>query len=281
MNLIDTHCHVHFPAYDADRAEVLERARAAGVAMITVGTRYETSVSAVAFAELHSDVWATIGIHPNHTYDVGFKDTNELPGHEHEGTLGEIFDTAKYEELARHQKVVAIGECGLDYYRLPEDPAARDAIIAKQKAGLKDQIDFATKVKKPLVIHCRDAHADQASIIDDALRGGGLPARGVIHCFTGTAEEASTYRSLGFYVSIPGIVTFAKNVQEAVRDIPLAQMVVETDAPYLAPKPYRGKRNEPAYVAETARAIAEIKGVSVDEVTAVTTQNAKSLFRLA
>lgn len=278
MKFIDSHCHVHFRGYDADRAEVVERAREAGVGMIAVGTRYETSVEAVAFAEATPNTWAAIGIHPSHTYDVAYKDTNELPGSEDDGTTGEEFDFEKYEALARHPKVVAIGECGLDYFRLPENEAERAAIVEQQKAGLRDQILFATKVNKPLVIHCRDAHEDQITMLDEAIRAGALVARGVIHCFTGTAEEAARYHALGFYVSIPGIVTFAKNVADAVREIPLSQMIIETDSPYLAPKPHRGQRNEPAYVVETARAIAELKGITIDEVADVTTANAKKLF---
>lgn len=291
MNLrfIDTHCHVHFRAYREDMDMVVQRALEAGVGMITVGTQSTTSKNGLALAEKYNGVWATIGLHPNHLHAQEFLDENELPPGVKDDvaeadsvkikTRAERFDPEYYRELAKHPKVVGIGEFGLDYYRVPPGVDV-DKMKADQADAVRAQLAFATEVHKPVVIHCRDAHADQAVLIGEEIARGGLARRGVIHCFTGTAEEAAKYGELGFYVSIPGIVTFAKNVQEAVRQIPLEQMLIETDAPYLTPAPFRGKRNEPAYVAHTAAKVAELKGVSVDEVARITTENAVRLFGL-
>ena len=152
---------------------------------------------------------------------------------------------------------------------------------ADQTESVRAQLQFASEFNKPVVIHCRDAHADQAALLREEIARGGLQRRGVIHCFTGTADEAAMYRELGFLVSITGIVTFGKNVQEAVRQIPLSQIMLETDAPYLTPAPFRGKRNEPQYISHIAAKIAELHGVSVDEVARVTTENAVRLFGLS
>lgn len=294
FRFIDTHCHVHFQAYKDDMDAVVARALDAGVGMITVGTQSTTSKNGIALAEKHEGVWATVGLHPNHLHAQEFLDENELPNDNQfsnensfsfENPLSKIktraerFDPAYYRELVAHPKVVAIGEFGLDYYRVP--PNVDVAHMRRDQAdAVRAQLRFATEVNKPVVIHCRDAHADQAALLQEEIDRGGLQRRGVIHCFTGTAEEAARYRELGFLVSITGIVTFGKNVQEAVRNIPLEQIMLETDAPYLTPAPYRGKRNEPAYVAHVAAKIAELKGVSVDDVARVTTENAMRVFGL-
>lgn len=281
FRFIDTHCHVHFQAYKDDMDAVVQRALDAGVGMITVGTQSTTSKNGLALAERYDGVWCTIGLHPNHLHKQEFFDDNELPPEEDVKikTRAEHFDPDYYRALAEHPKVVGIGECGLDYYRVPEGV---DLVQLKrdQADAVRAQLRFATEVQKPVVIHCRDAHADQAALLEEEIARGGLARRGVIHCFTGTAAEAARYRERGFLVSIPGIVTFGKNVQEAVRQIPLEQMMLETDSPYLTPAPLRGKRNEPAYVVHVAQKIAELKGVSVDEVAAVTTRNAVQLFDL-
>lgn len=278
---IDTHCHVHFRGYGNDTDEVVQRSLAAGVGMITVGTQSTTSKKGLELAEKYDGVWATIGLHPNHLHAQEFVDDNELDPLLHSvHTRAEQFDPEYYRELARHPKVVAIGEFGLDYYRVPPN-----IDLAKLKADQADavraQLSFASEVGKPVVIHCRDAHDDQAKLIAEEIDRGGLARRGVIHCFTGTVEEAARYRELGFLVSITGIVTFGKNVAEAVKEIPLEQIMIETDAPYLTPAPYRGKRNEPQYVEYVAQKIAELKGISIDEVAKITTENAVRLFGLA
>jgi TatD DNase family protein len=287
---IDTHCHVHFQAYKEDMEAVVERSLAAGVGMITVGTQSSTSKSGIELAERYDGVWCTIGLHPNHLHAQDFFDENELPpgsiddlkegdGPAHIHTRAERFDWDYYRELAKHPKVVAIGELGLDYYRVP--PGVDLEVLKRdQQDQAREQIRFATEVDKPVVIHCRDAHADQAELLREEINRGGLARRGVIHCFTGTAEEAAVYAELGFYVSFTGIVTFGKNVMAAAQAIPLEQIMIETDSPYLTPAPHRGKRNEPANVAYVAQKIAELKGVSVDEVARMTTANAIQLFRL-
>lgn len=286
MELIDSHAHLHFPAFDADGAEVLQRARDNGISLITVGTKFATSASGIEFAEQHDGVWCTIGLHPGHVHDHNFVDENEethsAPTPEHE------FDEARYEALVSHPKVVAIGEFGLDYSRIPEGMNV-DEFTNDQRTVARQQLQFATKHNKPVVIHCRGgatadvtgAHDDMRALIAEEIARGGIEWRGVIHCFTGTADDAAKYAELGFLVSITGIVTFGKSVASAVKEIPLEQMMIETDCPYLSPVPLRGKRNEPANVALVAQAIADIKGVSLAEVARVTSANARALFRLS
>lgn len=290
FKFIDTHCHVHFQAYKQDMDEIVKRSLAAGVGMITVGTQSSTSKSGIELAERYDGVWCTIGLHPNHLHAQDFFDDNELPpgiiedlkegdGPAHIKTRAERFDWDYYRELAKHPKVVAIGELGLDYYRVPPNIDLAELKRVQQDQA-REQLRFATEVDKPIVIHCRDAHADQAELLKEEIDRGGLARRGVIHCFTGTAEEAAVYRELGFYVSFTGIVTFGKNVMEAARSIPLEQILIETDSPYLTPAPYRGKRNEPMFVEHVAAKIAELKGISIEEVARITTDNAVRLFGL-
>lgn len=285
MHLIDSHAHLHFPAFSADGAEVLKRARDNGISLITVGTKFATSASGIEFAERHDGVWCTIGLHPGHVHDHNFVDENEethdMPTPEHE------FDAERYESLVGHPKVVAIGEFGLDYSRVPEGMDV-EAFKNDQRNVARQQLQFATKHNKPVVIHCRGgatadvtgAHDDMRALIAEEIAQGGIERRGVIHCFTGTAEDAAKYAELGFLISITGIVTFGKSVASAVKEIPLEQMMIETDCPYLSPVPLRGKRNEPANVALVAQAIADLRGVSVAEVARITTTNARQLFRI-
>lgn len=283
FSLIDSHAHLHFPAFDADIAEVLNRVREANIGLITVGTKLATSQSGIGFAEMHENVWCTIGLHPGHVHDHNFVDENEET---HDAPTPEReFDEEKYAALVVHPKVVAIGEFGLDYSRVPE---GMDVEVFKndQRSVARAQLRFATKHKKPVVIHCRGgvtadvtgAHDDMRALIAEEIGRGGLEKRGVIHCFTGTAEDAKKYAELGFLISVTGIVTFGKSVAAAVKEIPLSQMMIETDCPYLAPVPHRGKRNEPANVALVAQAIADLQGISFAEVARVTTQNAMRLF---
>lgn len=292
MKFIDSHAHVHFPAYKDDIDDVLTRAREADIGIVTVGTEISTSMSAVDFAEKHDNVWATIGVHPGHVCDQDYIDTNEFSNdhftdnHHH----GQSFDEAAFARLVVHPKVVAIGECGLDYYHLAEknvDDVMREKHA--QQEALREQLAFASVYNKPLVVHCRPgntpdtamAHADQARLMREEIERGGLARRGVIHCFTGTIEEANVYRGLGFLISFPGIVTFGKNVMEVAKNVPLESILIETDCPYLTPAPHRGKRNEPLYVTLVAQKIADLKGVPLDDVAAITTQNAVTLFQIS
>ncbi len=283
MKLIDTHCHVHFQAYKNDMDEVVKRTLDADIGMITVGTQSSTSKSAIKLAERYDGVWATIGLHPNHLHKQEFFDNDELPPNEHVTskikTRSEKFDPKYYRELAEHPKVVAVGEFGLDYYRIPPE-VNREQMIDDQKASVRAQLQFASEIGKPVVVHCRDAHEDQFAILKEEIDRGGLARRGVIHCFTGSAEDAERYHSIGFLVSITGIVTFAKDLQETVKKIPLEQVMVETDAPYISPVPHRGKRNEPAYVKFISEKIAELHDATIDRVAEISTNNAIELFGL-
>ena len=281
--LIDTHCHVHFQAYQTDMEAVIERSLAAGVGMITVGTQSTTSKNGLALAEKYDGLWATIGLHPNHLHAQEFFDDAELPPSKRVTgkikTRAEHFDPEYYRPLAMHPKVVAIGEFGLDYFRLPPG-VDLEAVTSDQKISVREQLKFASSVDKPVVIHCRDAHNDQSDLLQNEIDNGGLKRRGVIHCFTGSVADAQRYRELGFLISITGIVTFSKELQAVVKDIPLEQLMIETDSPYLTPAPFRGKRNEPSYVELVAKKIAELKNVSFDEICATTTANAVRLFKL-
>jgi len=294
--LIDTHCHVHFNAYKDDMDDVIKRTLEQGVLMVTVGTQTTTSKKGLETAERYDGVWATVGLHPNHLCEQEFFDENELPPEQSPTpkikTRCEAFDHDYYLDLAKHPKCVAIGECGLEYYRLPEN-VDRDELIATQKKTVREHFDLATEADKPVVIHCRDAHDDQIAIIREYVEAGKSARRGVVHCFTGTLEEARRYLDLGFYISFTGVITFPPKksqlselvdgltaLQQVVRAVPLDRMLVETDAPYLTPDPHRGKRNEPGYVRFVAEKIAQIKNTTFEEVADTTTQNAKRLFQL-
>ncbi|MBI5370197.1 TatD family hydrolase [Candidatus Uhrbacteria bacterium] len=290
--LIDTHCHVHFNAYKDDMDAVIRRTLDKGVFMITVGTQRDTSANGLKVAELYDGLWASVGLHPNHLTRQEFWDDDELPPQAQATPLiktrAEVFDPAYYLKLAQHPKCVAIGECGLDYYRIPEG-VDREDVKRVQEAAVRGQFDVATQANLPVIVHCRDAHATQADLIEEFVKEGKLARRGVVHCFTGTIEEAQRYLNLGFYISFTGIITFPARKGEAdgdglsalhrvVREMPLERMLIETDAPYLTPIPHRGERNEPWYVEFVAQKVAELKGISFDKVAEQTTENARKLF---
>lgn len=260
--------------------------------MLTVGTQADTSREAVRVANAHEGVWATVGLHPNHTTAQEFVDESEEDTIAKVKTRTEVFDAEMYRPLAQDPKCVAIGECGLDFYRIPEHLDRTD-VIRTQEEMLRRQFDLATELGKPVVIHCRDAHKEQADIIEEYVKKGKLGARGVIHCFTGTKEDALRYLALGFYISFSGVVTFPPRKEGSdpsggqtplaplalvARDIPENRILIETDAPYLAPIPMRGKRNEPAYVRHTAEFLAKLRGVTLEEFAKVTTENTRRVF---
>lgn len=276
--LIDTHCHVNFQAYKEDLDEVIWRSLNEGTAMITVGSQINTSQAAVKIAEKYDGVWAAVGLHPNHLHKQEFIDDQEVDELKVVKTRTEAFSHDDYLALAQHPKVIAIGENGLDYYRLPEGDHAQ--MKKDQKQTVHAHIDLASGVNKPIIVHCRDAHDDQIEILKEAIEAGKLARRGVIHCFTGTLSEAQRYIELGFMISFTGILTFSKELQAVVKKLPMESIMVETDAPYLAPTPMRGKRNEPSYVKHVAQTLADIKGLTFDEVAEVTTENAIRLFGL-
>lgn len=253
--LIDSHCHLDADRFDDDRAAVLERARHAGVRrMVTVGCDEENSRRALGLASTHDDVWATVGVHPPEA-----------------ASASERFDEV-LAKLAASDRCVAIGECGLDYYY---DHSPRE----RQREVFARQIALARRVQKPLVIHVRDAWDECIELLHSE---GARECGGVIHCFSGSLDDAKRSLELGFYLSIPGIVTFKSpgDLPEVVRTAPADRLLVETDSPYLAPMPYRGKRNEPAFVLEVARKVAELRGVELDDVVAQTGKNARALFSL-
>jgi len=276
MNLFDSHSHVSFQAYKEDAADVIQRAFDHGVKMMTVGTQQNTSKSAIEWAEKYpTGIWASVGLHPTHAIAHGFNDTNELDFKPRQ----EVFDHVYYQNLVDGtDRVKAVGECGLDYYRLPEDQAKEMKKL--QYEAFMAQAEFAAKNALPLIIHCRDAHSDQFSAIQEAESAFKSDKRGVIHCFTGTYEEAKRYLEIGWYISFSGIAVFANEVGEVAKKVPIEQILIETDAPYLTPPPYRGKRNEPLYVQYIAENLAERKGIAVEEFAKVTHDNAMKLFQL-
>ncbi|TSA45700.1 TatD family deoxyribonuclease [bacterium] len=272
-SLIDTHTHVNFQAYREDADEVVERALAEGTWMINAGTQFETSRRAVEMAENYSDgVYAAVALHPIHLF-AHHVDDDEVSFNAH----GEEFNIETYRELVqRSAKVVAIGEFGLDYYRMPpgEDPMN---VRKVQREVLEQHLLLSKQVDKPVMIHCRDAYTELAEILKHNYSG-----TGDIHCFVGTWEEAKPFLEMGYYIGLNGIITFDKTgrSEEVVKNLPLESILLETDAPYLSPVPMRGKRNEPSYVKHVAQKIAEIKGIDVQAVEEATTANARKLFRI-
>jgi TatD DNase family protein len=274
LKLIDTHCHVNFSSFNDDVDDVIQRSLKQNIGLIAVGTQTDTSKRAIEIAEKYDGVWATIGLHPSHLHKQEFHDDQELDPVK---TREEKFDINYYESLISHPKVVAIGEFGLDYYHIPIDIdincVKRDQI---RTANL--QIDFATKYNKPIIVHCRDAHDDQYNLIKTAVSNNQLPKRGVIHCFTGTIEQARAYIELGFMISLTGILTFSKELQNVAKELPTEMIMLETDAPYLSPAPHRGERNEPSNVKYITQVLADLKGLDFDKVADITTKNAINLF---
>jgi len=278
MKFFDAHTHVQFAAYDADREAVIARARAAGVAFVNVGTQKDTSRRAVEIAERNEDVYAAVALHPVHT-SRSFHDAKELGGGDAASAFtsrGEMFDADYYRSLALHPKTVAIGECGLDYFHFSDDEP-REVQVQKQKDAFAAQIVLAAEVKKPIMVHCRNAFPDTIEMLAANYRAG-VP--GVIHFFTGTPDDARTLLDLGFSFTFGGVITFAREYDGAIALVPPDRILSETDAPYVSPAPYRGKRNEPAYVVEVVKKLAELKNIPVDEMAAQIMQNAARIFSL-
>lgn len=280
MKYFDAHTHVQFVAFKDDADEVVRRSLEAGVGMNIVGTQYNTSAEAVALAEKYEGAYATIGLHPIHT-SKSYHDAKELgEGGKEFTSRGEVFNAAKYEALALSPKVIAVGECGLDYYRLEADTKE------KQKEIFIAQIELANRLVKPLMLHIRSASAQTPSrdgnAYADALEvlKAYAKIKGDVHFFAGTWEEAKQFLDFGFTLSFTGVITFTHDYDEVIKNTPLNMLLTETDAPYVAPVPYRGKRNEPAYVVEVVKKIAEIKNLPVEEVREQILKNARSLFKI-
>ena len=254
MKLIDSHTHVNFSHFDKDRPEVIKRSFDNETYMINVGIDLETSVEAVKLAEQYrGKMWATIGIHPN-----------DAPKN--------IFPEGQFLSLAEKDDVVGIGETGLDFYRTKDKEAQKIQFEFFEK-----HIDLADKVQKPLVVHIREAYQEAAKFLKNRLPNKG----GIIHCFTGSFEEVKLFLDLGFFVSFTGIITFSNTLAEVVKKTPLDKMLVETDAPYLAPVPHRGSRNEPVWVELVAQKVAEIKDLPFNEIYQQTLINTQKLFKLS
>lgn len=283
--LIDAHTHVNFAAYDSDREEVIKRALGAGVWMVNVGTQQDTSRKAVELAQNYEKgVYAAVGLHPIHTTRA-YHDSQELGSGKGFISRGEKFDYGYYKKLASDPKVVAIGECGLDYYRLAtSDKQRATRIKEKQKEVFVKQVELATELKKPLMIHCRssknsnDAHFDILGI----LRNNPLLSRviAVMHFYVGDLGVTKKLIDIGSYFTFGGVITFTRDYDEVIKYIPLSRILTETDAPYVAPEPHRGKRNEPAYVIETAKKLAEIRRIDFDKIAEQTKRNAIEVFGL-
>jgi TatD DNase family protein len=263
--LVDSHAHLEGPRFDSDREQVLARAREAGLVKILAigsGTGPGTLDCAIRIAEQHDWIYASIGIHP------------------HEAKLATEADYAELESLTRHARVIGFGEIGLDYYY---DHSPRDV----QQQVFMRQMELARAAKLPIIIHCRpsdnseNAWEDTLRLIREHWASSGLG--GVLHCFTGEQKQANAALDMGFMISFAGNITFpkAENIRAAAASVPEDRMLIETDSPFLAPIPYRGKRNEPAYVAKTAEKIAELRGKSPEEIGAITAQNFFRFFALS
>lgn len=311
MNLIDSHTHLNFHAFDNDWLEVAKRSWQEGVGFIVVGSNLATSKKAIALAtdlpallanrdllidlsvpgtnqksqsKQHKNnppqIYVAIGLHPIHLVrDIEEKE--KFDGREyHFTTYAEKFNKPEFAKLAKHPSVVAIGEIGLDYFHFDDYRGSmqnREQFIDLQKKTLQEMLTFAQHVDKPVILHCRDAYDDLITILAQYPK-----IRGVVHCFSGTCEQAQKLLDFGFYLGITGIVTFpnAKELQQIVANLPLQKILIETDCPYLAPQPVRGQRNEPRYVHYVAEQIAALRQQPLAKIAAITTENARQLFRL-
>ena len=251
--LIDTHCHLDFPQFDADRDLVIQQAKEAGISyFINIGSTLESSSAACALARKYPEIYASVGVHP----------------HDADNFNRQTEDSLK--ELARNNKVVAIGETGLDYYRNLSSEK-------NQKQAFNKQIELAKALNLPLVLHCRQAAKQVMQILEAAM-----PLRAVVHCFSGSKDFLNDCLKLGFFISFTCNVTYkkAQDLKELVKSTPLDRLMLETDAPYLSPEEFRGKRNTPAQIKLLAQQVARIKGVSFEQIADKTTQNAKAFFKL-
>jgi TatD DNase family protein len=258
MELIDSHAHIDFPQFAEDREAMLERARAAGVTTLLAigsGPGPEKLDAAIPFAEQYDWIYATVGTHPHEAKDL-------TPAH--------LEQLAK---LARHPRVIAYGEIGLDYFY---DHSPRDV----QQRVFREQMELAAKARLPIIIHCRDAWTDCMQMLEQHWRSTGLG--GILHCFTSTLEDARRGLDMGFLISFAGNSTYpkAQNLRDVVKALPLENLLIETDSPFLAPQGYRGKRNEPAYVGEVAKAIGSVRNLAAEDVALATAANFRRFFNL-
>lgn len=254
LQLIDTHCHLYFDDFNEDREDVYARAQVAGIEkLVHIGIDLESTQKALAYAEKYDFIYATAGVHPNDTAEVSNEDIQAI------------------EKILEHPRVVGIGEIGLDFFRDSSTQAAQEKTLVRF-------LEIYRRVQKPLIFHCRDAFKRLAELLQES---GQAPYKGLIHCFTGDQASMQTFLDLGFHISFSGILTYKRNdeLREACRACPLDRLLLETDAPYLSPQSKRGKRNESAFMVETAQAAADVHGISLEEMALKTTENAHQLFR--
>lgn len=276
--MFDTHCHIQFNAFKDDAPEVIKRCEEKKCLMVVVGSQIDTSKRAIEYAEKYDFIYAAVGLHPVHTShtevdeeEINFK------------TREENFYYETYKELASHKKVVGIGECGLELFHIPEG-VSKEEILAKQISVFEAQIKLAKELDLPLIIHIRDAYEETYKILKEQK-----VTKGVVHCYTGNQENAAKFLDLGLYLGFTGIITFPPKktnpesqleLLRVVEQCPTDKILIETDAPYLAPQKYRGERSEPWMIEETATKIAEIKNLTQKEILEITEANAKKLFKI-
>ncbi|MEK7624823.1 MAG: TatD family hydrolase [Patescibacteria group bacterium] len=274
--MVDTHAHCHFSAYKGDQNEVIKRSLEKGTVINLIGTQRFTSRRAVEVAEKYTGVYAGVGLHPEHLFSQ-YLDDEETTFI----TREDFFDYEYYKRLATNPKVVGIGECGLDFYRIPEGMSV-EKMLPKQSEIFLQQIKLAKEFGLPLIIHCRDAHEQMLDILKKET---GIT--GTMHCYTSNWANAEQYLNLGLYIGFTGVITFPprksdpkaqEDLLEVVRRMPSDRILLETDCPYLSPIPFRGQRGEPWMIGATAAKIAELRGISLDEVLKITTENALRLF---
>lgn len=297
---IDIHSHVNFKAFDEDRDVVIKRALENDTWVINVGTQVDTSKKAVEMANMYEEgVYAIIGLHPIHT-GASYHDEKELgEGGKEFTSRGEVFDKESYRELLKNKKVVAIGECGLDYYRCTSESMSR------QREAFKEQIELANEFDKPLMLHIRNNPKDKSRALADGAQTcesadsklGNFTksnayfaaleilkqhskVKGDVHFFAGTWEEAQGFLDFGFTLSFTGVITFTDDYDEVIKNTPLSMIMSETDSPYVTPIPYRGKRNEPSYVKEVVKKIAKVKNLPEEEVAQAIMANARRVFKI-
>lgn len=276
--MFDTHAHVNFADFKDDYEEVIKRAVEKNCTFINVGSQFSTSARAVKSAEENENIYAAIGLHPIHLVQRKIKEKVDDKEDVEITSRAEKFDYNKYKELAlASKKVVAIGECGIDYHHL--EPDNKEEQIAEQKKVFIEQIKLANDLDLPMIIHCRDAYDDLIKI----LEANEVKNRGTVHCFGGNLEQARKLIKMGFYLGFTGVITFKnidKELLEVIKQIPEDKILSETDCPYLTPEPYRGKRNEPVYVDYVIRKIAELRDWSYEKALEVTAGNARRLFKI-
>lgn len=257
MKYIDIHSHLNLPGFEEDFGEVIQRLRDADTGTIVVGTDLETSKNAVEIAEKYENIWACIGVHP-------VDDPTR------------VFEKEKFEELMKSEKVVAVGECGLDFFHQDKEQD-----FERQKALFLKQINFALEHDKPIMIHSRSAYPELLDILEPLKEIHGEKLRGNVHFFAGNLEEAKRFWNIGFTTSFTGVITFARNYDEVIKNAPIEMLMSETDAPFVAPAPHRGKRNEPSFVSEVVKKIAEIRGEDLEMLKKALISNAEKMFQIS